>query len=299
MLAADGDRESLAQSLGECFTQHVASLGDLHQPLQPLLGGEFRLARKELRAPQHDPDPRVPRRRHVEQLVGFLDEDVEQLARIRVRRSVAQPLRERAADVAQREAGEPLVQYHADLGHRFRRQPRGHDDEDRSYHAALEGEHQQQPLRGGLQQLEPLEHGRIERRTDGDAELLRQHTQHLRRALEDLVHRVVLAQPFADLVRLRRRDGRQAHQRVHVHPIGEIGGDPAGGGVGVVQVPLLLQVAHGIADGGGRQGEPEAFRDSATPRRLGGLDVGLDDGLEDLALALVQGCCHIGQALNC
>src|ERR1051325_10885625 len=146
---------------------------------------------------------------------------------------------------------------------------------------------------------DPLEHRRIERRTDGDAELLRQHPQHLGRALEDLVHRRMLAQPFADLVRLRRRDGRQPHQRVDVDSIREIGGDPAGGGVGVVEVPLLLQVAHGVADGGGRQGEPETLRDSATPRRLGGFDVGLDDGFEDLTLALVEGCCHISQAVTC
>src|SRR5438874_11603117 len=36
------------------LTQHVATLGHLQQSLQPLLGGELRLAGEQLRAPQQD-----------------------------------------------------------------------------------------------------------------------------------------------------------------------------------------------------------------------------------------------------
>src|SRR5205814_10550042 len=68
---------------------------------------------------------------------------------------------------------------------------------------------------------------------------------------------------------------------------------------GVVEVSLFLEVAHRVANCGRGERVAELLRNSPAPRRLGGFDVGLDNGLEDLALALVQGPCHVTQALTC
>ncbi len=67
----------------------------------------------------------------------------------------------------------------------------------------------------------------------------------------------------------------------------------------MVEIPFLLEVAHGVANRGGGERVAELLGNSPTPRRLGGFDVGLDDGLEHLALALVQGCYHVTQAITC
>jgi len=144
-----------------------------------------------------------------------------------------------------------------------------------------------------------LEHGLVERRAHRNSQLFREHTEHLRRPLEDLVHGVPLGELFANLVRVGRRHLREPHQRVHVHAVGEVRGDAAGGGMGVVEVALFLEVAHRVSNCGRGERVAEPLGNSPTPRRLGGFDVGLDNGLEDLALALVQGSCHVTQALTC
>src|SRR3989441_509469 len=88
VLGPDGDRKPAAQPRGERLAQQVAPLGHLHQPLQPLLGGELGLAGEQLRAPEHHAARRDARPRSrppdVEQLVRLLNEDVEQLARARL-----------------------------------------------------------------------------------------------------------------------------------------------------------------------------------------------------------------------
>src|SRR3989449_8066750 len=68
----------------------------------------------------------------------------------------------------------------------------------------------------------------------------------------------------------------------------------AGGGVGVVEVALLLEVAHRVADRRRRQPELIALRNRPAARRLGGLDVRFDHGLEHLALAVGERSCHDG-----
>ena len=54
------------------------------------------------------------------------------------------------------------------------------------------------------------------------------------------------------------------------------------------EVALLLQLAHGVANGGRGHPEPEPPRDGLAAGGLGGLDVGLDDRLEHPDLAVVQ-----------
>ena len=259
MLAPDGDGHALAEPIGERLAQQVAPLGDLDQALQALLGRELRLPGDVLRAPQHDAARARRRRWHVEQLVRFLDEDVEELVRVRVRGRVAQPVGEGRPDLAQREPREALVQHHRNAHHRFGRHMRRNLDENSACSPALQGHDEQQPFSRDLQQLQPLELGVAERGAHRHAQLQREHPDHLRRALEDLVHSVALSRQFlTDLFRLRRRDGLRPHERVHVHAIGEVRRDAAGGRVRVIEVALVLQVAHGVPNRrrGKRHAEP-------------------------------------------
>src|SRR2546423_14109319 len=69
--------------------------------------------------------------------------------------------------------------------------------------------------------------------------------------------------------------------------------------MGVVEVALFLEVAHRVANGGRGERVAELLRNSPAPRRLGGFDVSFDNGLQDLALALVPGPCHVTPAISC
>src|SRR5213080_1836637 len=60
VLAADRDREAVTQLFGERLTQQIAPLRDREQPLQPLLGGELRLAGEQLRAASTTPAAAAP-----------------------------------------------------------------------------------------------------------------------------------------------------------------------------------------------------------------------------------------------
>ena len=173
--------------------------------------------------------------------------------------------------------------------HRHGRDPGRHLDEDGAQHPAAKVEHQQQPLAGHRHQLQPLQHQLVQRRRHRHAQLLGQHAEHLRRPAHDLLDRVAGAGQLGPerLARLVGRRG-QAHDLVDVDPVGAVGRDPAGGGVGVEEKPLVLQVAHGAPDGRGRDAEAEPAGDGLAPGRLRGLDVGLDDRLEDPELPLAQ-----------
>ena len=72
-------------------------------------------------------------------------------------------------------------------------------------------------------------------------------------------------------------------------PVALVGGDPPGRGVGMGDVPLPLEDGHLVADGGAGHPEPRAAGDRVGPDRLAGLDVLLDQGLEDGGLAFVHG----------
>ena len=102
-------------------------------------------------------------------------------------------------------------------------------------------------------------------------------------SIVELLPRDVLAQPLA--LRRRRSARRAVEQRVDVDAVRLVGGDAAGRGVRVEEEPLLLEVAHRVADRRGRHAEPEPARQHARPGRLRGLDVRLDHRLEHAALA--------------
>jgi hypothetical protein len=56
----------------------------------------------------------------------------------------------------------------------------------------------------------------------------------------------------------------------------------------MVEVTLLLEVAHGVANGRRRNPEPELVGKIARAGRLSRLDVRLDYGFENTPFALVQ-----------
>ena len=58
--------------------------------------------------------------------------------------------------------------------------------------------------------------------------------------------------------------------------------------MGLIQVAQLLQVAHFVADGGGAQAHVVFLGNGAGAHRHGGENVVINDGLQNLELALVH-----------
>ena len=81
---------------------------------------------------------------------------------------------------------------------------------------------------------------------------------------------------------------RGLHDAVHKEAIREVGGDPARRRVRMKEISLLLQVAHGVADGGSRDAELEAARDRATPCRLRRIHIAADDSLQHATFPVAQ-----------
>ena len=81
--------------------------------------------------------------------------------------------------------------------------------------------------------------------------------------------------------------GRLA-EAVDEEPVALLGGHPAGAGVRLAQVALLLEGRHVVADGGGRHVHPGRGGDAPGPDRLGRVDVLLHHRAEDLGLSIVE-----------
>ncbi len=75
---------------------------------------------------------------------------------------------------------------------------------------------------------------------------------------------------------------------VHVEPVALVGRHPAGGGVRLGDVTLLLQHGHLVAHRGRADVHPRRLGDMRRPHRLRGGDVLLDDRSQDRGLALVE-----------
>jgi hypothetical protein len=56
----------------------------------------------------------------------------------------------------------------------------------------------------------------------------------------------------------------------------------------MVEVALLLEVAHGVPDGSRRHTEPELMSEAPRASRLSCLDVGLDYGFENPPFPLIE-----------
>ena len=151
MLLTDCDREPLPPPRDQGIAQEVAPLRDFEQALQPRPCGEFRLLGERLRAAQMHRHGARRCHRHVEEIVGFLHEDVQQLRRARLGGArIAQPIREGGANLLQREARQALVEDDGHFLHGFGRERRRHFHEDRPDRAAAQREHQEQPIGGNL-----------------------------------------------------------------------------------------------------------------------------------------------------
>ena len=77
-----------------------------------------------------------------------------------------------------------------------------------------------------------------------------------------------------------------AGQRVDEVPVALLGRHPAGAGVGLLEVALLLERDHVVAHRGRRHADRR--RDVAGTHRLGGFDVLLHNGAEDGGFAFVE-----------
>ena len=148
------------------------------------------------------------------------------------------------------ESGQPLVQR---AGHRQKRglvnldgQVRVH----RSNQTASDGGDQKHLVAGHFDQLDPLQQRVVDAWRDGHTEFVRDQAQRPRRVTHEHLDR---GRPGAfDLLfeegALTCRGLMGLHESVHEEPVREIGRHATRGGMGVEEIPLLLQVAHGVAD---------------------------------------------------
>ena len=83
-------------------------------------------------------------------------------------------------------------------------------------------------------------------------------------------------------------EARRLAEVVDEEAVALLGGDPAGAGVGLAEVALLLEGGHVVAHGGRRHRHGGRPHDVRRPHRLGGVDVLLHDGPEDGGLAFVE-----------
>ena len=92
---------------------------------------------------------------------------------------------------------------------------------------------------------------------------------------------------------LGRRERLDPGQPVDEEPVAAVGGHPAGAGVRLPDVALLLQHGHVVADRGRRDAEVVPLDQGLAADRLLGGDVVLDDGAQHLELAVVEGHAHL------
>jgi hypothetical protein len=146
----------------------------------------------------------------------------------------------------------------------------------------VEREHGEQPVAREAHEVDLAERGLLEVRADRDAQLLREHAERLRGASQDRLDRRRAGELFAQPVALALGERPDLHERVDVEPVRLVSRHAAGRRVRVEEEALLLQVAHGVADGGRRDAEAELPRERARPGGLRRGDVALDDRGEHL-----------------
>ena len=97
-----------------------------------------------------------------------------------------------------------------------------------------------------------------------------------------------LAEEMDDLAALGVAQADGLRERVDEVAVAGVGGDAAGGRVGLREVAHLLERRQLVADGGGRDAQPDDLRDGLAADRLTRPDVLVDQGAQDAALALGQ-----------
>ena len=83
------------------------------------------------------------------------------------------------------------------------------------------------------------------------------------------------------------------HQLVHIEPVASRGGDASGGGVGLFQIPHLLQGRHLVSDGGRGTIQLGKVSDDLGTYRFGRFNVMLHYRTENALSAL--GHVHLGR----
>ena len=101
-------------------------------------------------------------------------------------------------------------------------------------------------------EVEPLHRHRLRVVRHGIGGVAHHAGDHLARLGHHLIHlRHLPGEGAADALGLRLRQRTALHELVDIEPIALGGGNPAGGGVGLLQIAHLHQIRQLVADGGG------------------------------------------------
>ena len=95
-------------------------------------------------------------------------------------------------------------------------------------------------------------------------------------------------QRLVDLLCLLQAQPLLLHQLVDVQPVALGGGNPPGGGVGLLQIAQLRQLGQLVADGGGGDLYARQLRQRLGAHRLRRLDVAFHHGAQNFLLSLGQ-----------
>ena len=87
---------------------------------------------------------------------------------------------------------------------------------------------------------------------------------------------------------LLAREGMRIHQVVDEDAVAQVGGEPAGGDVGLGEKARIGKVAHDVADGGGAQGDVRVLRERAAPHGFARIHENVDDGAQDFPVSLAK-----------
>ena len=91
-----------------------------------------------------------------------------------------------------------------------------------------------------------------------------------------------------DLALLLLREGLAVHELVDVDAVAQMGGHPPRRGVGLFEQPHVEERRHIVADGGGGHLEVKLPGDRLGSDGLPRLDIGFDDGRQDLQFSNVE-----------
>src|SRR5699024_2951639 len=143
-------------------------------------------------------------------------------------------------------------------------------------------DHHHDPVRAGGHELHVPQRRAAHGGVLHDGDLLGELCEQPHGALQQFVQVDGAAQQFGDGPAFGFGQGFDLGDLVHEHPVSLIGGDPAGGGVRLGDVALLLQHRHIVSDGGGRDAEVVPIDQVAGADGLPAAHIVLHDRSEDL-----------------
>ena len=149
-------------------------------------------------------------------------------------------------------------------------------------------QHQQQPGRRQGDHLDVTHRRPGQRRVLHDRHLLGELGEQPDAAVDHVVEVDRALQERRDGALLRAGQRLDAGQLVDEQPVALVGRDPAGAGVRLGDEALFLQHGHVVADRRRRDAQAVPLDQRLRADRLLGADVVLDDGSEDVELAVVE-----------